>query len=886
MVDKCAFSDYTSSRKQGLWCSCDVNVCASTFTVKVSLFFGLGMAMDTLQLKRGITALADAASLPAAVTEALCPVTFPEPSAAVAPFSTDTPHAAFRRITGQILSQAPSAQIDASEFWRHALMTSGYAGYIAQKRCPSYVNTAYVAGLLHDIGKLALDLVVPKGYIQPLEAVHAQGAFVLEAESREMGLDHTLAGKWLVERWRLPEAIAETVWLHHHPVGVLDPALYPVPLIEVVALANTLAHARSASDERIIALASERAQRLNWTRKDVAALLAELIEARDAALTAKSVNPSPEISVSPEEAVQLRQQLERQKHLETVYQKLLEAQDVSSVLHIAGRALQEVFHVSAGSCFYHASTHQELEGVLWRQGSAELESFVSAFQTQEPTVQERLLGLLADIGHGQADTPALLEHGLVAVPMMADTQRVGQILCAGVSTHASDAASTLINALLPFARLCGKVLQRVASRTRTATQSEALAAAIWKEELAQNQRLRAERLQSVATLAAGAAHEINNPLAVISGRAQLLLTHTFTDDEIRALETIVHQSRRISKIVTDLMQFARPNAPKLEPIQVSHILHQVVATLRERLERAGIRIEEEYAEPLPRTALDRHQLQQAFLNFILNAEQAMADAPGLLSLRVRPSQDGKSVRVQISDSGHGIPAHMIDHIFEPFFTSRQDHENTGLGLSVCHGIIENHRGSITVHSVEGQGATFTITLPALAGEQPQHTEVKALAASDKTPSNTAPPAKQAPLPKKTAQVAASITQASQKPADTVLLLVNEETLREVLKESLRSRGYQTRSAEDPLEAMALLLSQPISLTLIDLDTPGLEQGQPLATLQERSPNTPIIALSGVDAAYTPQEIIDMGAQACLEKPFQIERLLHEIKQALRTRKVA
>jgi CheY-like chemotaxis protein len=214
----------------------------------------------------------------------------------------------------------------------------------------------------------------------------------------------------------------------------------------------------------------------------------------------------------------------------------------------------------------------------------------------------------------------------------------------------------------------------------------------------------------------------------------------------------------------------------------------------------------------------------------------------------------------VADTGHGIPSNIIDQIFEPFFTTRDVPECTGLGLSVCHGIVESHRGSITVHSTVGEGTTFSITLPTLA-------ESAALE-KDAAPRESAPAARRPET------------------HSSILVVDADEDLREVLRESLQNRGYVTRSAADGLEAMAAVLGHPVDLVLCDLNATALD-GEPLfKQLRDRYPALPIIGLTGVLAEDEAAEALRMGARACLQKPFEIEQLFAQIERVLGSRHVA
>jgi len=229
----------------------------------------------------------------------------------------------------------------------------------------------------------------------------------------------------------------------------------------------------------------------------------------------------------------------------------------------------------------------------------------------------------------------------------------------------------------------------------------------------------AERLSSVGLLAAGVAHEVNTPLAVISNYTQLLAKQLPADDPRAALvERITRQTFRASEIVGSLLNFSRGGSGRRVELDLNQVITETLALVEHPLRTAGIRVVSELADGLPAVAGDSGRLQQVFLNLILNARDAM---PHGGTLRLQTQCDGERVRAAVADSGVGIPEDARDRIFDPFFTtkvpdrSRQDGlaSGTGLGLSVTYGIIQEHGGTIQVASEPGQGTCFYVEFPAV-----------------------------------------------------------------------------------------------------------------------------------------------------------------------------
>lgn len=219
----------------------------------------------------------------------------------------------------------------------------------------------------------------------------------------------------------------------------------------------------------------------------------------------------------------------------------------------------------------------------------------------------------------------------------------------------------------------------------------------------------AEKLSSIGLLAAGVAHEVNTPLAVISSYAQMLARQVAGDEEkARLLEKITRQTFRASEIVNALLNFSRAVPGRFEEVDLNRLIRETLLLLEHQLEQAGIRVELELEEGLAPIQGDPGKLQQVFLNLFLNARDAM-EGGGTLAIRSRC--DGRRIRIEVRDSGPGIPSEHLHRIFDPFFTTKPARRGTGLGLSISYGIVREHGGEIEVESRPGEGACFRLAFP-------------------------------------------------------------------------------------------------------------------------------------------------------------------------------
>src|SRR6266542_4036340 len=229
----------------------------------------------------------------------------------------------------------------------------------------------------------------------------------------------------------------------------------------------------------------------------------------------------------------------------------------------------------------------------------------------------------------------------------------------------------------------------------------------------QEQLIQSEKMSAIGQLVSGVAHELNNPLAGISAFAQLLLSEKrFPPDQRTAAEMIYAEARRASRIVQNLLTFARQHKPERTPTSVNQVLDDTLELRGYELRVRGIDVQRDYAEKVPDTMADAHQLQQVFLNLITNAEQAMERSErDKQRLIVRTRRSGEVVRIEIEDTGPGIPPNLLERIFNPFFTTQPTGSGTGLGLSISLGIVREHEGRIWAENAPQGGARFVVEIP-------------------------------------------------------------------------------------------------------------------------------------------------------------------------------
>jgi PAS domain S-box-containing protein len=382
--------------------------------------------------------------------------------------------------------------------------------------------------------------------------------------------------------------------------------------------------------------------------------------------------------------------------------------------------------------------------------------------------------------------------------------------------------------------------------------------AVFIHDVTESRREEAQqRLATVGHLAAGLAHEFNNILMSLMLAAETAASHHDADEYQRLTELVLRSSRRGADICKNLMAFARPRQPKRQPLRVEESIEGALALAARQLEAAGVTVAREYGAPATRVLGDPAQIEQVFLNLIINACHAMPEG-GRLTIHTayEPLASGAgTLRIEVADTGTGIPTEHLGRIFEPFFTTKgrlgqSDLPGTGLGLSVSHGIVTSHGGEITASSRAGAGSTFTLRFPAEAGTQPAPLAV------------TDPPL------------------ASPPPGLRVLLAEDEDDVRQVLAAMLASGGYQVTDVSTPTAAIVRLQEQRFDLVVTDLLMPEGGGRALLDWLRQQPDPPPVLVASGHEDPYLPAEAVAPLRVVTLAKPFLRDALLAAIGELL------
>jgi PAS domain S-box-containing protein len=358
-----------------------------------------------------------------------------------------------------------------------------------------------------------------------------------------------------------------------------------------------------------------------------------------------------------------------------------------------------------------------------------------------------------------------------------------------------------------------------------------------------------EKLAALGRLVAGAAHELNNPLAVILGLAQLQLLEDLPPALHADIEQIERAALRASHIVEHLRTFARPQPVEPRQIDIRRLVDDTLGRLSAEIAARAVVVAVDIAADLPQLVADVHQIEQVLFNIVQNAVLALASNPpeAPRSLTMRAAATSGAVRLAIGDSGPGIAPEHLARIFDPFFTTRRVGEGSGLGLSIVHAIVQQHGGRIWAESDPGRGTTFYVDLP--------FGDPLPLPSPDGEPRPTAANAR-------------------------ILLVEDEESVRAVASRGLARLGYQVEAVADGAAALERALEQDYDLVISDLQMPGMDGVALYWRLHEQRPALRWLILTGDTMGERSRTFLEEAALPVLPKPFTRDQLAARVADSL------
>ena len=660
-----------------------------------------------------------------------------------------------------------TARFNRTEFWKHSIAVGCCAELLAAiapatgRRVDS--GEAFVGGLLHDLGKIALDQILPKSFARVIEATDMLRGNIADLERRVIGLDHMVVGKRLAERWDLPAALRDCIWLHGQDPHALPANVSSARLVNLITLADVLVrqqhlgysgnHVLPNNNQSLLEAVGLTATQVN----DSLMPLMERIESRCGALgLGESTSgelyqqalsrANQEIGlVSQQLATKNRRLADRTKFFDALsgfQSEMRPDASVSSVLASIGQTAAAVIETPAVAVFSVQSGAAFASVVIVDADGNVIDSLVIDVPTpgQSVLAPPRLSGgevheeesrdgagtLCPGVAPVGADLewllsavlPKLANSNQFIIPLVGDHHRIGGVVW-GATVNETERLAHQAQELAALAGGWGLALRVAQIREDSQSLAEQLAEANRRLQTVQEELLRSRMLISVGEMAAGAAHEMNNPLAVISGRSQLLAAQ-LTDGRQRAAARLIHeQSDRLSEIITELMDFAQPPRPTLANCSIQQVIGDAIAQAKELTDSTDTNIEV-IATDVPSVTIDANQVTRALAEVIANAIQATEIRPGgeqptgRVVVRVGHDSFSRRVVVDVTDDGCGMTSATLRRAFDPFFSALPAGRRRGMGLPKALRWVEGSGGSIRLESQPRRGTRAVVLLPAAA----------------------------------------------------------------------------------------------------------------------------------------------------------------------------
>ena len=622
--------------------------------------------------------------------------------------------------------------VDRSEFWKHSLSVACAAKMLSPHLDPRIdPEEAFLCGLLHDMGKAALDAALPRSYARVVQITEDSLANIADVERRVLGVDHCLVGKRLAQRWLMPESVVETVWLHQQGVRGLPEAIRNRRMVQIVHIADVLSREQRIGysgnhgvSESAVALAEELGCKRDTIEKISRGLRGEISE-RGGLLGLDAVAPEElyheAVGDANIELGRLNDRLRLQNHRLQVRSKFFELlcsfgdslRETSSVSDVC-QALTSLWqkHTGCRACGVYAAQPEDslIEGAVTMADGGETTPFVvdrDGDVAVHGAVAEGAGFAIAAAGENdgwffEQVAPGIAMDKTLTMPLRVAEETVGVLLWE--TSSEAEQYSDQLQEMQAFASDAALALRQQQQRESQAVLCEQLAEVNLLLQQSQQELLRKRSLAAVGEMACGAAHEMNNPLAIVVGRAQLLAGSEEDAKRKEMLEAIERHGRDASDIITELLSVAQATEPNRASVNVREVIGDAVRMCEEKAEVEGIKIEAQLPSDLPDVNVDATQMALALAELVSNSIFSYGEPGGVVKITASCDDWQEKVIIKVSDNGCGMDADVLDKAFAPFFSARPAGRGRGLGLTRCNQLIDSNGGTVTLAS-ESDGGT-------------------------------------------------------------------------------------------------------------------------------------------------------------------------------------
>jgi len=624
--------------------------------------------------------------------------------------------------------------VEQAQLWKHSLATACAAKMLAEHIDADIdPEEVFLCGLLHDMGKVALYAVLPKSFARVLQVTETTMGNIAQVERKIIGVDHTIAGKRLAERWRLPEEVIETVWLHHEGIGLLPEAVTKRALVEIVHVADVLVRIGYSGNHDMPESAAALAQQLGCPPKQcerISRKLCSEVSERAAIIGLDEIAPQElyhqALAEANRELGQLNERLQQQNQrlqYRSDYFRLLQAlsdsleanTSVADACGLIADIWQRHSLCARAAAYILESDEMLIEGAIKSAPREPPTTFVVDLPQHLLHNNKHIGGFAVRIA-GSDDSwffeqvgPDFAMDKTLMMPLQ-NGQEGSAVLLWQTEHTPADYQEQMVE-MQAFAAGAALALQQRREQDRQSVLAEQLAQVNQLLQQSQNELLRQESFAKVGELACGAAHEMNNPLAVVVGRAQLLADAEEDAERKQMLETIARHGRQASDIITEMLDFAQPPAPQPCCVSPSQIVNDAVAAVGEKSRQRNVTLEPQLPDDLPDVFVDARQIVAAIVELLANAIDAYGDAAGSICITGSYDAYQEMVLLEIEDLAGGMDPETLRKALDPFFSARPAGRGRGLGLSRSERLLECNAAKLTLTSEKGRGTTARVLLP-------------------------------------------------------------------------------------------------------------------------------------------------------------------------------
>lgn len=638
----------------------------------------------------------------------------------------------------QLLPGSPVSQMqqrkELIKFSIAAAIASSKVGQILTGQSDNPI--AYTAALLSSVGKFAIEQALPKSHVKICEQTRLLGTSDLEIEKKYLGIDHTILGRRMADNWRLSKEVADSIWLCRSDVEAITTAVGSNHPAVSVALGHLIARDAQIGDPGTYEHFTKPktfAQNFEITDQQIDEIITQLPEQVNNCISILDLDAEQPEQVYSQAIWELATNLANDNSALT--QQNIELKTNTGISEFANKfipsvasnstpieiiekfsALWQNYYQTGPVCMYLCPDNGEdlIDAVVAdKKGQIHIEllSLASDVSLIPEEINAKFNIIDADIDtfgwlYDQIDN-IINPQTAKAIPIISSGKTLAVVIWQNNETLSEKLGLASVEGP---ANIAGPVLELAFSYQSQQRVSEQFASLLGRLGNIKEKLSKTENLEGLAEMAAGAAHELNNPITVVSGRLQMLLNGENDPEKQKTLNLIKERIEDISKIVSDLMQFARPQEPSLRTISPAVLVDSAIDDVRQKYNIADIETNIENLDSLRDIFVDAEQLRQSLANIICNAYQSYHNTGKTVKI-IGAEQNKQCVRLQIVDFGIGMDNETLQKATQPFFSGQQAGRRMGMGLAHAQRVLNINNASMHLASQPGKGTTVTLLLP-------------------------------------------------------------------------------------------------------------------------------------------------------------------------------